>query len=177
MQTYTTLDGRVLDLSELTPAERVYLRGRYEAYLADTPYEAFWPTTSGPGNPLVEAAGGRITNAVWDHPLYQAVHDLEDRLGVRQGEMAPDPGDDIASDPLADDWVSVPDAAARKGVAPTAVHKAIRRGQLIARPAQPGGKWLVVSANSLARWMPSAVRQEAARRSRRSRVAAPASAA
>ena len=159
--------ARVLDLAALTPSERDYLQKRYAAFLDNPSYQEFWLTTSGPGNPLLQAAGGRITSAVWDHPLYQAVRDLEERLGIGQDEVAPSPGDDTESDPFVDEWLTVNEAARRKAVAATAIHKAIRRGDLIARPLHPGGRWLVVSANSLARWQPGTVRQAAARLARR----------
>ena len=43
------------------------------------------------------------------------------------------------------------------------LHQAVQRGDLIAHLVREGGKRLVVSANSLARWHPQAVRQEAGR--------------
>ncbi len=101
MQTYATLEGRVLDLTGLTNDERTFLERCYAAYQDCPPWEEFVALARGPQNPLIRGAGGRITQAVWDHPLFQALHDLEDRLGIRQGELAPDPGDDPTRDPLA----------------------------------------------------------------------------
>jgi len=54
----------------------------------------------GEENPLVRAAGGLIAAAVWEHPLFQAVSDLEDRIGILRGELLPDEGSDPSIDPI-----------------------------------------------------------------------------
>jgi hypothetical protein len=114
-------------------------------------------------NPLLRATGGRVTDAVWHHPLYRAMRDLGDRLGIQQGTIAAEPGDDVSQDPFADDWLLVSAAAKRKGVTVQGIHEAIRRGDVVARPAKPRSRWLVVSANSLERWAPQPAKQAAGR--------------
>lgn len=163
MLTYTTLDGRVLNLAGLTPEERSYLERCAAAYRVGTPWEALSRLVEGVENPLVRAAGGRVTRAVWEHPLFQAVRDLEDRVGVAQERVALQPGDDPGRDPFADEWIGTAEAAVRKAVTLPGLHKAIRRGAVIARPTKPGRSRLVVSVNSLARWTPDAARQAARR--------------
>ena len=172
MLTYTTLNGEVLDLTALTEEQQEYLDQVIAAYRRDMPYVAFTALTSGPANPLIREAG-RITQAVLAHSLYRAVYDLENRLGIRQGEIAASPDDDLERDPLADEWVPAVEAQRRKGVALSGLHQAIRRGQVIARAAKPGGKRLVVSVNSLARWQPMRSRQMAGRSRAAARRAAP----
>lgn len=164
METYNTLTGRVLDLMNLDHEKEAYFRRCYEAYRVNMRWGEFGNLVAGEENPLVRAAGGWVTRVVYDHPLFQAVRDLEDRLGLRQGELAPEPGLDTEREPLVDQWVPVSEAATSKAVTISAVHQAIDRGDLIARPAKPGGAWLVVSVNSLARWTPNPVRQAAGRR-------------
>lgn len=164
MDTYLTLDGDVLDLTRLTPDERAYLERAVAAYRGGMGWEAFRHLSLGENPVIAGLGGGWITRAVHAHPLYRALRDMEDRIAVREGEIAPAPGDAPDRDPFADAWVSVQEAAARKGVTVQGVHKAIERGAVLARPAKPGGSWLVVSANSLARWTPNPVRQAAARR-------------
>lgn len=163
MQTYTTLDGRVLDLTDLTEEERDFFGRCLADYRAGVAWERFARLVEGPENPLIRAAG-RVTQAVWNHPLYQAVRDLEDRLGIQQGHLAPGPDDDPFLDPLEDEWIPAAQAAASKGVTMPGLHKAINRGDVIARPAKPGGSWLLVSVRSLRRWQPNPVRQAARRR-------------
>ena len=164
--TYLSLDGRVLDLSALTDEQRAFFARCWQAYQANMPWSTFADLATSPDNPLVRDAGGWVTRIVYDHPLFRAVSDLEDRLGLRQGELAPEEGLNPSRDPLADEWLSVSDAARRKGVSVSAVHQAIARRELVSRPAKSGGSWLVVSANSLAGWTPNPVRQAAARRKR-----------
>lgn len=98
--TYVMLDGRVLDLSLLTAPERAYLDRCYAAYRDGMAWEQFGYLAVGPEHPLLRGTGGVVTPAVWAHPLFQSVRDLEDRLGVQQGELDPDPGSDVAGDPF-----------------------------------------------------------------------------
>jgi hypothetical protein len=163
--TYTTLDGDVIDLSDLNDEERTHFDRCYDAYRRNINWTAFQDLVTGTGNPLVRATKGWVTPAIWDHPLYQAIRDLGDRLGICQGEIGPEPGDELDTDPISDHWLPSTEAAARKGVTVPGLHQAIRRGAVIARPSQPGGRRLVVSARSLAHWTPNAVRQAARRRS------------
>ncbi len=164
MDTYTTLDDTILDLTALTGEERAYFDHCYAAYRTGVTWSALSDLIAGEGNPLVRRAGGRITRAVWEHPLYQALRDLEDRLGIQQGCVQPEPGDDPARDPLADEWISASEAATRKGVTLQGLHRAIGRGEVIARPAKPGGSRLAVSVKSLSRWTPNPLRQAAGRK-------------
>lgn len=164
MLTYTTLAGHVLDLSDLSDQERAHFDRCYSAYRDGIAWHVFQELVVGGENPLLAATGGWVTPPIWDHPLYQAIRDLGDRLGIRQGEIAAQPDDDIDADPIADEWLPVAVAAARKGVTVPGLHMAIRRGALIARPASEGGRRLVVSARSLAGWTPNAVRQAARKR-------------
>ena len=98
--TYTTLDHEILDLSVLPRDQRAYFARCYEAYRAGMAWEEFTHLSVGPSHPLLRETDGVITRAVYDHPLFRATHDLEDRLAILQGEMAANPGDDIAHDPV-----------------------------------------------------------------------------
>jgi len=112
--TYTTIDGQVIDLSDLSPEDRAFFDRCYAAYQADMPWHDFSLLAQGEENPVVRAAG-RITRAVMAHPLYMAVRDLEDRVGLRQGELEPSPGEQWDTDPVDDEWLRVGAAAERKG--------------------------------------------------------------
>jgi hypothetical protein len=163
MWTYRTLDGQILDLTGISDELQRYLADCEAAYRAGMPWEQFNVLAEGEGSPLVRATGGWVTRAVWDHPVFRAARDMEDRLGIAQGYIGLDPEIDPASDPFADEWIPATAAAAQVGVSLAGLHKAIARGEIIARPAKPGGTRLVVSANSLAQWAPSPVRQAAGR--------------
>lgn len=166
--TYLTLAGDLVDLRELTEEERAFFARCWQAYREGVDWDAFTALAEGMENPVVRDLGrGRITNAVWAHPMFRAVRDLEDRVGIRTGDLEPDPGDDPGTDPVADAWLSVREAAGRKGVSFSGLDQAIRRGEVIAHPARPGGVQRVVSARSLERWRPMTVRQEAGRARRK----------
>ena len=100
MLTYTTLDGCLLDLTGLTTEERAFFERMYAAYRDGMAWGPFSRLVEGVENPLVRAAGGWITPAVWDHPLFQAVRDLEDRVGILRGGVRAEPGDDATRGPL-----------------------------------------------------------------------------
>jgi hypothetical protein len=158
----------VIDLSDLGPEEEQHFERSYAAYCAGMPWAEFGRRmVYGTDNPFVRAAGGLVTPDVWRAHLFRAVRDLADRLGIQQETVAPEVGDDPEVDPLADEWLTVSEAAARKGVSHSGLHQAITRGDVIARPARPSGAWLVVSRRSLEHWQPDPLRQTAGRLARR----------
>ncbi|HEY3363975.1 MAG TPA: hypothetical protein VGK74_02830 [Symbiobacteriaceae bacterium] len=154
MITYTTIDGTVLGLGELVPEEATYFDRCVAAYRAGTAWTAFMSMVRGVENPLLRATGGIITQAVYDAPLFRAVHDLEDRLGIAQGALR---WDAPLLDPLTDEWITVSQAAEVKGVSVQAIHGAIGRGELVAT----GTTRKQVSKRSLDAWSPVAIRQRA----------------
>ena len=98
---YTKLDGRTLDLSALGAEDRSYFERCLAAYRASMPFAQFLELVEGSGSPLVQAAGGQVTRAVWEHPLFQAARHLEHRVGIAQGVIGVGPHDEPARDPLA----------------------------------------------------------------------------
>ncbi|MGH2354983.1 MAG: hypothetical protein ACRDI2_22175 [Chloroflexota bacterium] len=178
MYTYRTLDGRVLDLTGLDEEQRAYFERCYTAYLRGTDFLKFSELVDRKEhNPLLRPTDGWITREIYAHPLFQAVRDLEFRLEIQQDVISPDPGDDLGRDPVADEWIPAVEAAQRKGVSLPGLHKAIRRGDVIARQADPARSWLVVSANSLATWSPNPRRQAAQREARTAGARSPVAAA
>jgi hypothetical protein len=162
-RTYRRLDGEVIDLTALRGEERAFLDRCFGLYRAGAPWHVLTELVRGPENPAIGPAR-RISRRVLDSPVYQAARDLEDRLGIIQGALLADPEDDVTSDPLEDEFLTVAQVAARKRTTPLAVRKAIERGDIVAT----GGRPLLVSANSLAAWTVSPARQRAglARKSR-----------
>jgi hypothetical protein len=153
--TYRTLDGRVLDLSKLSEAEAEYVAKCRRRYREGASWvEVSHLVESAEENPLLRPTGGVITREVWEHPAFQVARDLEDRAGMRDGSLLRRPDFDPDEDPFAEEWLSPGEAAERKGVSTVAIHKAIQRGDLIARPAREGGTWRVISRNSLEAWTP-----------------------
>ncbi|MBI4497606.1 MAG: hypothetical protein HY689_06905 [Chloroflexi bacterium] len=163
--TYTTLTGEVVDLTGLTEEQRAFFDYCYERYRSGMAWGPFTELVSGTANPVVRELGrGRINHAVWEHPLFRAVRDLEDRVGITHGDLEPDPGTVPEREPLGDEWIPTAEAARRKGVTFSGLDQAINRGEVVARPAKPGGKRRLVSVRSLERWQPNPARQAAKRR-------------
>lgn len=160
MLTYVTLDRDVIDMTAFTPKERAYFDRCYAAYRDGMRWEAFMDRlVEGDENPLIEP-GRRVTRRALDSPLFRALSDLGDRLGIVQDKLAPEPGDDLHSEPLEDTGLPVPDAAEQAGVSVRAVYGAIDRGDLIATRTRP----VRVSRRSLERWTVNRTRQRAGRR-------------
>jgi hypothetical protein len=113
MDRYTNLNGDVFDLGPLTVEERKHLDICVYAYRADMDYAAFSELVRGRGNPLIRENGGLITLQVLDQLLYRVTHDLEDRLGIRQGRLGAEPNDRLEADPFATESEPPSSGAAR----------------------------------------------------------------
>src|SRR5438552_7105547 len=97
---YTTLEGERLDLTGLSAEERAFFDRCYAGLRNGMSWIRISNLVEGKENPLVRATGGLITPAVWEHPLFQAVSDLEDRIGILRSELLPDEGSDPSTDPI-----------------------------------------------------------------------------
>lgn len=153
---YMTLDGEVLDVTRLSPVEKEHFERCYAIFASRGDWKKLTELVRGADNPLI-GPGRRVSRDVAAHPLYRAVRDLEDRLGILTGNLAPDPGDEPGTDPLDDSLVSITEAAGMKGTTVMAVRKAISRGDLVATTSRPQR----VSSRSLAQWSVNVVRQRA----------------
>ncbi len=162
--TYRLLDGKVLDLSAVSEQEAAYVRKAVDAYRTGAGWVAMSHLVESPDNPWLRETHGVITRQVWDTPGFQALRDLEDRAGMRDGSLRTEPGFDPAEDPAADEWISTTVAAKMRGVTLGGLLGAIRRGDVLARPRHDGGTWREVSLRSLLAWQPNATRQAARKR-------------
>ncbi len=166
--TYETLDGELLDLTNLPRAEAAYFEMMMSNWHTRMPFGRFLNMVTGPENPIL-APGNRVTHEVAAHPLYKAVRDLEDRLGIILEELRADPGDLPAdADPTLDTWLPVTNAAAERGVSEQSIRLALERGDLIGTSTRPR----MVSGRSLARWEVNRTRQRAGRQKSSKKTAA-----
>jgi hypothetical protein len=104
---YRTVEGTELDLTHLAADEEGFLDRCYRAYRANMDWAELSNLIAGMENPLLRSTGGWVTPEVFGNPLYKALRDLEHRVGIRQGELLPDPGDDLDHDPLTGEHISV----------------------------------------------------------------------
>lgn len=162
MMTYATLNETVINLSELTDQERAWLGKILEAYADNISYPDFINLVYEPGTPLLP--GRFVTEEIMATPLYRAARDLQARLGIRQGWVAPNADSRPDVPPLeTDEEVSVTAVMETKGISRAAVIKAVRRGDLIGE--KRGRDWWI-SKRSLDHYQPMAVRIESGRRAR-----------
>lgn len=97
--TYRTLEGKTLDLEQLTAAEEAFFELCYAAYEREwLGWAQFTNLVWSRVNPVV-SEDGMVDAAAASHPLFLAVRDLEDRLGIREGGLAPEAAAEVA--PLA----------------------------------------------------------------------------
>lgn len=151
MDIHVTLDGTVIDLHSLNDEEYGFYNQCLMAYKAETPRAEFLKLMQDPGSPLMN--GSRfITKEISQTDLYQAVQDLEERLAIAQGKMAPNPGDRVKEEPAQkDEFVTANVAAQKAGVSATAIIKAIKEKRLAGHQEKKRGYWKV-SVRSLANY-------------------------
>src|SRR4051794_25656941 len=95
MLTYTTLEGKVYDLSDLTPEERAYFDESWAAYEANQDRIEFQQQrVFSTQNPVLRATGGLLNDSNFYHPLLRALRDLGSRLFIQQGGAKPNPKQD-----------------------------------------------------------------------------------
>lgn len=124
---YLRMDGDIANLTDLNDVEREHFERCLAAYEANMYWPSFSNLVRTYENPLLRPTGGTITKAVWYHPLFQAIRDMEDRLGIKQGFFAPtmDPDQPMFND----EWIGTTKASERKGVSLPSLHEAIKRGE------------------------------------------------
>jgi excisionase family DNA binding protein len=164
---YKLLTGQSLDLSALPRGDVQFLLDLMRRALEDEDYFELERRVCGVGaHPL--KGSPRVTREIHDTALFRAAEDVVDRVGIRQGVLAPDPGD--ARMPV-EDIVSVTEAAKSLGITRSAVVKAAHAGRI--KGKKIGHTWALLrgSVNSykVARYRVEAGR--AAHRTRRRRGA------
>ncbi|MGH9399974.1 MAG: helix-turn-helix domain-containing protein [Thermoanaerobaculia bacterium] len=130
MKTYTLLNGKTLDLSELSPAEGAFLRGLRRMTENDISYFEICRSAIGPGSPALR---GRqtIDRRTAATPLYLAAEDIATRAGIQQGLiLAPEFEHLRAQFPTDGSHISAAQAADFIGISRAAVYKAINAGTL-----------------------------------------------
>jgi excisionase family DNA binding protein len=120
------LNGESLDLSVLPRDDMEFLFALMQRAMEDQDYFSLERSVCGPGAyPLKGHA--RVTREIHDSPLFLVAEDIADRAGIRQGILAPDPGDERVA---IEDIISVTEAAKFLGVTRSAVNKAAQVGRI-----------------------------------------------
>lgn len=130
MKTYRLLNGKTLDLGELSRTERAFLRDLRRMVRQDVDYFEICRAAVGHGSP---ARRGRqtINPQIAATPLYLAAGDIATRAGIGQGLiLAPEFEHLRERFPRDGSNISATQAADLIGISRAAVHKAIHAGTL-----------------------------------------------
>lgn len=99
---YRLLDGKKLDLMMITDygrnsaegtADFLFLIYLYQEALKNRPYSELRFLIAGPGAYPLKGSE-RVTKEVHESLLYRIAEDIVDRVGIRQGMVAPNPTDE-----------------------------------------------------------------------------------
>ncbi len=138
MDKYELLNGEVLDLARLPPADRAFLAELSRDAAAEGDYSDLLGRVKGPG--AVPLRGGRITPDVAGSVLYRVAHDMADRVGIRQG-LVLEPGVEVPDMDDEGGLLSLTEAADLIGISRAAAHQALRESRL--RGLRVGTAWIV----------------------------------
>lgn len=123
---YELLGGENLDLTTLPRKDIEFLLDLMMRAMSDEDYFDLDRRVCGSGAfPL--KGSPRVTREIHSSPLFRVAEDIVDRVGIRQGALAPDPGDERVP---TEDIVSVRDAATALGITRSAVIKAAQAGRI-----------------------------------------------
>jgi len=134
---YRLLERTTLDLSALPPEDLAFLLDLMQRAFAGEDFFALERLVCATG--AYPLRGGRVTRAIHDSVLFRVAEDIVDRVGIRQGTVAPDPGDEHIP---VDDYLSVTMAAQRLGITRAAVIKAAQAGRL--EGSKVGHAWVLL---------------------------------
>lgn len=157
---YELLKGKSIDLAKLRRADLEYLVTLSRRAVDDEDYTKLVLAVKGRrAYPL--RGGRRVTREVLDSDLYRLSEDIVDRVGIRQGMIAPDSSDRVTA---VHQIVGVTEAARMLGITRAAVVKAARAGRLQGR--QIGKAWALLRG-SVDRYKVAEYRVEAGRAARK----------
>ncbi len=123
---YELLSGVTLDLSPLPKKDVGFLLGLMQGTMKDEDYFDLERRVCGKGAYPLEFCP-RVTREIHESVLFRVAEDIVDRAGIRQGVLAPDPGDERMP---TEDIMSVTEAARAIGITRSAVIKAAHAGRI-----------------------------------------------
>lgn len=123
---YALLNRDVVDVSTLPREDIDFLLDLMHRAMEGEDYFALERRVCGPdAYPL--KGSQRVTREIHDSPLFRVAEDIVDRVGIRQGALAPGPGDERV--PM-EEIVSVTEAARTLGITRSAIVKAAQSGRI-----------------------------------------------
>ncbi len=133
MTTRKLLSGESVELTDLTPHERGFLRSLKQLVKEGASYFDIERAAIGPGSP---ALGGRnrVDHRIVTSPLYRVARDIATQAGIQQNLILAPEHEQLRDElPTDRSMISVTQAANFLGISRAAIHKAIHDGRLKAR--------------------------------------------
>jgi hypothetical protein len=122
---YRLLDGQTVDLSSAGRKDMGFLLGLMRRALEEEDYFSLEREVCSRGAYPLKGSP-RVTREIHDSALFRVAQDIAFRAGIRQGVIAPARGEPR----VAEEIMSVTDAARKLGVTRSAVIKAARTGRI-----------------------------------------------
>lgn len=142
MKSHRLLDGTIIALGDLTPAEGDFLKTLRKMAKGGSSYFDIYRFALGPGSPALQGRN-RVDRALVQTPLYRIAEDAATRAGIEQGLiMAPEHESKRVLAKDIEEPLSVLQAAELIGISRIAAYKAVQEGRL---PHAKIGNVLLVS--------------------------------
>ena len=136
--TYRLMKGEVVDIGNLPKSDLAFLLDLQRRAMEDEDYFELERSVCGPGAyPL--KGGPRVTSKIHQTPLFRVAEDIVDRVGIRQGVIAPDEDDEMVP---TEGIMSASEAAEHLGVTRSAVVKSAQAGRL--KGKKIGKTWVLL---------------------------------
>lgn len=136
--TYRLLKGELIGLGQLTKDDLAFLLDLQRRAMENEDYFELERCVCGPGAyPLKGSA--RVTREIHETPLFRVAEDIVDRVGIRQGVIAPDEDDRMI--PI-EGIMGVTEAAEYLGITRSAVIKSAQAGRL--KGKKVGNRWVLL---------------------------------
>lgn len=123
---YRLLNGDVIDLGNLPKEDLAFLLELQQRAMDDEDYFELERAVCGPAAYPLKGSP-RVTSETHKTPLFRVAEDIVDRVGIRQGVIAPDRNDDLVP---TEGIMSVTEAAKQLRITRSAIVKAAQAGRL-----------------------------------------------
>lgn len=135
---YSLLKGEVVDLGTLPKNDLAFLLDLQRRALEEEDYFDLERSVCGPGAyPL--KGNPRVTATTHRSVLFRVAEDIVERVGIRQGVLAPDDDDELVP---TDGIMSATEAAEHLGITRSAVIKSAQTGRIKGRKV--GKTWMLL---------------------------------
>lgn len=136
--TYRLLKGEAIDIGKLPKNDLAFLLDLQRRAMEDEDYFELERSVCGPSAYPLKGSP-RVTSEIHRTPLFRVAEDIVDRVGIRQGVIAPDEDDEMVP---TEGIMSASEAAGHLGITRSAVVKSAQAGRL--KGKKIGKTWVLL---------------------------------